>query len=259
MKGIIIAAGPSTRLRPITENLPKCLLKINGKSLIQNIMDLFRENGVNDLSVIKGYRKETINFPNVTYFENNDFWNNNILHSLMHARAKLEEAVKTKEDVVISYADIWYTDMVVKTLLESKQSITAVVDLDWKKYYEGRTDHPISQAESVIMDENKQILKIGKHILTDDIPREKQGEFIGLWKFSPEGIGIFLKHFDRLNSSLKKLDKFQNAKEWQKAYITDIFQEIIDKGGKIYCATISENWKEIDTVQDFERAKMEKP
>jgi len=253
MKAIIIAAGPSKRLRPLTDDIPKCMLKINGKPIIQNIIEIFRNNRINDISVIRGYKKEKINFTNITYFENTDFWNNNILFSLMFAREKLEEAIKTGEDVVMTYSDIWYNDSVVKALLKSKDAIAGIVDTDWYDYYNGRTDHPISEAENVIMDSNKRMLKIGKHIFTDGIEKDKQGEFIGLWKSTPEGIKIFLKHFDRLNSTLKMTEPYHNAKEWQKSYITDIFQEMIDQGEKIYCVLIRKNWAEFDTVQDYKR------
>jgi len=258
-KGIIIAAGPSTRLRPLTENLPKCMLKINGKPIIENTVELFKNNEIKDISIIKGYRKEKIDFPGITFFENDDFWNNNILHSLMYARSKLEEAINAKEEVVVSYSDILYNDNVIKKLLEDKHTISSIVDINWRDYYDGRTDHPISEAENVIVDDDKRMLKIGKHIFTDKILKNKQGEFIGLWKFTSEGIRIFLNHFDRRNTSLKKTDSFQNAKEWQKSYITDIFQEMIDQGEKLYCVLIQKNWKEFDTVQDYLRIGGEIP
>ena len=257
MKGIIIEAGPAKRLMPLTSDGPKCMLKINGKPILQNTIELFRNNGIKDISVIRGYKKEKINFPNITYFENTDFWNNNILHSLMCARAKLEEAIKTKEDAVITYSDIGYNDSVVKALLKSKETIASIVDTDWRDYYSGRTDHPISEAENVIIDNDKRILKIGKRIFTDGIEKDKQGEFIGLWKFTPAGTTIFLRHFDKLNSTLKVTDPYQNAKGWQKSFITDIFQEMIDKGEKLYCVLIKKNWVEFDTVQDFERVSRE--
>jgi len=253
MKAIIIAAGPATRLRPITEDLPKCMLPIKGKPIIQNTIELFRGNGINDISVIRGYKKEKIDFPDITYFENTDFWNNNILHSLICARPKLEGAMKTGEDVVMTYSDIWYNDSVVKALLQSTKDIASIVDTEWESYYDGRTDHPISEAENVIMDGDNRMVKIGKHIFTDKTPKDKQGEFIGLWKFTPKGIEIFLNHFDRLNSNLKKIDPYQNTKEWQKSYITDIFQEMIDTGEKLYCVPIQKNWAEFDTVQDYEK------
>ena len=259
MKAIIIAAGPCKRLRTLTNNLPKCMLKINGKPLIENTIELFKSNGINDISIIKGYKKEKINFKDMTYFENKDFWNNNILHSLICARPKLEEAIEIGEDVVMTYSDIWYTDSVVKALLKSKEAIASIVDTDWHAYYDGRTDHPIHEAENVITDDKKRMLKIGKHIFTHGIPKDKQGEFIGLWKFTPEGTKIFLGHFDKLNSRLKMTDPYQNTKEWQKSYITDIFQEMIDSGEKLHCVLIQKNWAEFDTVQDFKRAEKEIP
>lgn len=251
MKAIIIAAGPSKRLRPLTDDKPKCLLKINGKPILQNMLELLKNNGINDISIVKGYKKEKINYPGITYFENDDFLNNNILHSFMHARTKLEEAIKTGEEVVVTYSDIWYTDSVVKTLLKSEDAIASIVDTDWQDYYKGRTDHPISEAENVIIGDDKRMLKIGKHVFTDNTPKHKHGEFIGLWKFTSEGVKTFLKHFDRLNSTLKKTDPYQKAKEWQKSYITDIFQEMIDKGEMIHCVLIKKNWMEFDTAQDF--------
>ena len=61
MKAIIIAAGICKRLRPITDNLPKCMLKINGKPIIENTIELFRKNRINDISVVNGYKKDEKN------------------------------------------------------------------------------------------------------------------------------------------------------------------------------------------------------
>lgn len=255
MKAIIIAAGMCKRLRPLTENLPKCMLAISGKPIIERTLEIFKNNGISDISVIKGYQKEKINFAGLAYFENTDFQNNNILHSLMFARPKLEEAMKLGEDVIVSYSDILYEDSVVKALLSSSEPIAAIVDIDWEEYYQGRTLHPITEAENVVIGDKGEMLKVGKNVFTSGLSKDKQGEFIGLWKFTPEGIGIFLKHFDRLNSTLAKTDPYQNSKEWQKSYITDIFQEMIDNGEKIHCVLIRKNWWEMDTPEDLEKVR----
>lgn len=222
-------------------------------------MDAFKTNGILDLSIIRGYKKEKISFPNVTYFENSDFMTNNILHSLMNARPKIEQAISSKEDIIVSYSDIWYEPAVVRQLIQSKELISAVVDTDWEEYYEGRTDHPIEEAENVIFDDSQHILKIGKHIITEKKLKENQGEFIGLWKFTPEGAQIFLDTFDQLNNKLGMTDPYQNTKEWQKSYITDIFQELTDRNVKIHVTVIQKGWKEFDTVQDFKKAGGELP
>lgn len=254
---IIIAAGVSKRLRPLTDDKPKCMLKVNGKPIIQKMIEQFRSNGINDISIIRGYKKEKINFPDVTYFENKDFWNNNILHSLMAAKDKLRDTIKNKTDIIISYSDICLDDSVIKILLKSTETISAVIDIDWDRCYRDRTDHPISEAEKVIMNSSNKMIKIGKHVAIVNAAKENKGEFIGLWKFTSEGAEIFLKYYDRLNSTLKKTDPFQNAKEWQKSYITDIFQEMIDKGENLYCVLIKNNWVEIDTIQDYQRVVCE--
>lgn len=254
MKAIIIAAGPGTRLRPLTADLPKGMLTIHGQPLIERAIELYRAHGIPDISIIRGYKREKINFPNITYFENTDFWNNNILHSLMYARAKLEEALHVGEELVISYSDIWYTEGILTALIKDAHDIAAIVDTDWQKRYDGRTEHPISEAENVILDEEKKILQIGKHLSTLHLPRQKQGEFIGLWKFTPRGTEVFLGHFDRLDALLKKTDPYQHAQEWQRSYIADIFQDMIGQGEKIYGVLIQKNWQEFDTVQDVQRA-----
>lgn len=253
MKAIIIAAGLSKRLRPLTNDKPKCMLEVNEKPIIQNTIELFKNNGIEDISVIRGYKKEKINFPGITYFENTDFENNNILHSLMYARKKLEEAIKTGEEVLITYSDIWFEDKVVKSLLKSKQDISLIVDTEWEDYYNGRTQHPISEAENVVLNGDMAIKKIGKDVFSQNIEKNKQGEFIGLWKFTSNGIMKFLRCFDSLHSSLNPQDPFQNAKEWQKSYMTDIFQEMADRGENIYAVLIQKSWMEFDTVQDYER------
>ena len=82
------------------------------------------------------------------------------------------------------------------------------------------------------------------------------GEFIGMIKLSPRGSEIFKLHFRRA----KKIfwDKpYQRAQKFQKAYITDFIQDMVDMGVSIHCVIIERGWKEIDTVEDYEKALLE--
>ena len=136
-KVIIIAAGLSSRMRPLTDDSPKCMLDFAGKTLLQRQLDAFRDCGLEDVSVIRGYQGDKIDLDGLRYFENSDFENNNILNSLFYA----EEAIEG--DVIISYSDILFESRVVKSLLGSDEDISIVVDTDWREYYVGRNDHPI--------------------------------------------------------------------------------------------------------------------
>ena len=243
-KALIIAAGLGSRLKKHTENLPKCMLDFGGKTLLQRQIDSYKKNGIKDISLIKGYKKEKINYKGIKYFENPDYRNNNILNSIFYG----EEVING--NIIISYSDILFDPMVVKRALETDHDISVVVDIDWRGYYVGRKDHPISEAENVIFNSNNQVIKIGKiNTGNEDI----HGEFIGMIKLSGRGTEIFKENFHRL----KKIywnKPFQRAKIFQKAYLTDFIQELVDIGIKVHCVIIESGWKEIDTVEDYQKA-----
>ena len=247
VKAIVIAAGLGSRLKGNTEDLPKCMLKFGEKTLLERQVDAYRECGIKNISVIRGYKKEKINYPNLRYYDNPEFKNNNILNSLFYAEKEL------KGNVVVAYSDIIFDAAVVRRLLEAQSDISIVVDTDWRSYYVDRKDHPIEEAENVIFGADNKVIKIGK-ILTekDDV----HGEFIGMMKFTPRGADIFKRHFHRAKQLF--WDKpYQRAKVFQKAYITDIIQDMADLGVPIHCVTIGRGWKEIDTVEDYEKAVQE--
>ena len=81
-KALIIAAGLGSRLKKHTENLPKCMLDFGGKTLLQRQLDVYKKCGIKDISLIRGYKKEKINYKGIKYFENTDYRNNNILKYL---------------------------------------------------------------------------------------------------------------------------------------------------------------------------------
>ena len=243
-KALVIAAGLGSRLKKHTKNLPKCMLDFGGKTLLQRQIDAYKKNSIKDIAVIKGYKKEKINYKGVKYFENTDFKNNNILNSIFYA----EDFING--NIIISYSDILFDSTVVKRTLQSNHDISVVVDIDWRGYYVGRKDHPISEAENVIFNSNNKVEKIGK-INTGN--EEIHGEFIGMIKLSNRGCEIFKEHFHRI----KKLywnKPFQRAVIFQKAYLTDFIQELVDIGIKVHCVIIESGWKEIDTVEDYKKA-----
>ena len=243
-KALIIAAGLGSRLKKHTKNLPKCMLDFGGKTLLQRQLDAYKKNSIKDISVIRGYKKEKIKYNGIKYFENTDYRNNNILNSIFYA----EDFING--NLIISYSDILFDSTVVKRVLKSNHDISVVVDIDWRGYYVGRKDHPISEAENVIFNSNNEVEKIGK-INTGN--EEVHGEFIGMIKLNNRGTEIFKEHFHRL----KKIywnKPFQRAKIFQKAYLTDFIQELVDIGFKVHCVIIESGRKEIDTVEDYKKA-----
>ena len=243
-KSLIVAAGLGSRLKDHTENTPKCMLDFGGKTLLQRQLSSYKKCGIHDISLVRGYKKNKINYKDIKYFDNDDFKNNNILNSIFYA----EEIING--NIIISYSDILFEPFVVKRALDSDHDISVVVDIDWREYYVDRKDHPLSEAENVIFNSNNEVVKIGK------IAAEKEdvhGEFIGMIKLNHRGCKILKQNFHRIKKSFWN-KPFQRAKIFQKAYLTDMIQELVDIGIKVHCVIIERGWKEIDTVEDYKKA-----
>jgi len=243
-KALIVAAGLGSRLKGHTENNPKCMLDFGGKTLLQRQLSSYQKNGIDNISLVRGYKKKKINYKGIKYFDNNDFKENNILNSIFYA----EEAING--NIIISYSDILFDPFVVKRAMESDHDISVIVDIDWRDYYIDRKEHPLSEAENVIFNSNNEVVKIGK-IATDK--NEVHGEFIGMIKLNHKGCEILKQNFHRVKNAFWN-KPFQRAKIFQKAYLTDMIQELVDIGVKVHCVIIERGWKEIDTVEDYKKA-----
>ncbi len=242
MKIIVIAAGSGKRLGEKTKDLPKYLINVNGKTIMERQLDVFKKIGYDKLVIITGPNKEKFTFKDAVYVEDARYHQHDILGSLMEAREHISG------DVLVVYSDIIFDHSVLSQIMESKADIGIAVDLDWEKAYEGRNEHPKSEAENISFDNNNNILEIRKNIESD----KKIGEFLGIVKFSEKGSEMFVKKFLDLEKSHDGL--FQNAPSLNKAYLTDMIQELIDSKINVRPIIISGKWCEIDTSEDLERA-----
>lgn len=245
VKGVLLAAGLGSRMKAMTQELPKCLaVVLNGKSLLETQLETLRSCGITDLSVVRGWKSEKITAPGVKYYENPDYAATNMLHSLFCAEQELDG------EVLVSYTDIWYEAEVVKRLLRCEKDIAIGVDIDWKEYYLGRKDHPIEEALNVIFNSSNEVVKIGKIAAEKE---EVHGEFIGITKLTRRGCEILRRHYRRAQA-LYGEGRFQRAASFPKACFSDLLQEMADLGVPVHCEIIGSGWKEIDTVEDFRKA-----
>lgn len=246
VRAIVVAAGRGSRMQEYTADKPKCLLEVGGETLLQRQFDAFAMNGVKDLHVIRGYKKECINYPGVFYYDNDDYESNNVLLSLFYAEAALQG------HVIISYSDIIFKSDIVDRLLRSTGEIAIVVDREWRAAYAGRKDHPLEEAEKVVWDERKRVIEIGKHLKEEC----DCGEFIGMMKLSPLG-SVRLRQQFNLARVRYWNTQFHHASVFQKAYLTDMLQEMTDIGCPARCVLIEGGWRELDTAEDYRRASRE--
>ena len=141
MKAIIVAAGMGRRLNPYTDDRPKCMVPVAGRPILERQVDALRAHGVRDIVVVRGYLGDRITVPGLRFIENPDYAKNNILASLLYAADEMDD------DFLFSYSDIVFHPDIVSTLAATPGPLALVVDRKWADAYQGRTEHPVSEAE----------------------------------------------------------------------------------------------------------------
>ncbi len=238
MKAIILAAGEGTRLRPYTLDRPKCMVEVDGVSLLDRQLAVLGAEEVNPVILIGGYRIEMLKRPGIEIRENPRYAETNMVWTLFCAEDDLEG------DVLLCYGDIVYSRDILQALLNSKAEISVAIDLDWESYWRARNENPLDDAETLKLSSDGRILEIGQRPTS---MKEIEGQYMGLIKFSAKGIKQLQSSFHAA-----KLKGDVRGKPLEKAYMTDLLQNMIDSGIRLDAVTVNGGWVEVDTVSDLE-------
>jgi len=239
MRVIILAAGQGTRLRPLTDSKPKCMVELNNKPLIKHQLDLFAKFNVMDINVIGGYLEEKIDFGGIRKFYNPLFDSTNMVSTLFCA----SELFDGKEDILISYGDIVYNDDVLIKIQQSNDKVNVVVDKNWRAYWEARMDDPLRDVETLKIDENGSIKELGKKPNSyEDI----EGQYIGLIKIRSDVVKQVKDYYENLD----KRDLY-DGKDYENMYMTSFLQMIADNIMPLTPVYINSGWIEVDEPTDL--------
>ena len=245
MKAIILAAGEGSRMGKLTQNIPKPLVTVNGKSIIERQLSILKQNEILDVIIITGPHNEKFNFKKIKYIHDENFREHDQLGSLMSAKKEIDS------DTIILFADIIFDDIILSKILESKSDISIAVDMDWERVYTSRTDNSFDAADKVRFEQGN-VSRIFKNMDEED-KKFEIGEFIGLMKLSKNGSKQLVNCYEKIQNVHK--GKFHDALSLEKAKLVDLLQELIENKIKIDAIPITGKWCEIDTEQDLEIAK----
>ena len=243
MNAIILSAGEGTRLRPETISIPKGMIKLFDKSLLEMQIDIFKKCSINDISIVTGYLADKITFPSINYFKNENYSSTAGNESIFCAKEKLQDCT------IITYGDLVFEKAVIDQVIDFNGDIGVATEMNWLPTYQNRSQHPLSQADNVLI-KNGKITEMRKNIQKPD---SKIGEFAGIVKLSKNGSDILLKKLNELHKSHN--GKFHNASSLKQSIIPDMLQELIDSEINVEPIYVSGKWCEIDTPQDLEIAR----
>ena len=233
---LIMAAGTGSRLRPLTEDRPKCLVEVEGEPLLRTHLRVLASQGVDSVRLVAGYRADMLSNLGLPISLNERYESTNMVKSLTCALEHLNGPM------IVAYGDILYSPEVLRTLLDTPGDMAVAVDLDWREYWEQRFQDPLSDAETLRM-EDARIVEIGqKPSSLGDI----QGQFMGLMRFSPRGIRALAD----VMTQAREIGVL-GPRAFDQAYTTDLLTECIRQGHALTPARVFGGWVEIDTVKDW--------
>ena len=236
MKAIILAAGVGSRIRPLTDNCPKSLLKVGNNTILEMMISHILDCGINEIIIVDGYLKEQIKnyvqtrFPNlnVSFVTNDKYAETNTGYSLLLAKDFIQDSGFIKFD-----ADVVFDKEILRKLIECEYESSLCID---------KNINLDAEEIKVIIDSQNKILKANKTVN----PKNAVGESIGIEKIGKNTAKLL---FQELEEMMK--DKKNHQEYYEAAY-----ERLIEKGIAFHALDITgSKWVEIDTKEDLDLAK----
>lgn len=234
MIAVILAAGMAKRLRPLTNDRPKCLLQVGDRCLLQRTMDALHANGIDEWVVVTGYRDNMIreflddHYPqnNISYVDNEVYEETNNIYSLWLARNYARG-----NDIVLLDSDILFDPILIENLLKVEGPALSV------------NRHELGDEEmKVVVDREGRITEISKTCR----PEEAMGESVGIEKMTADYTTALFAELDQMIEQEGLVDIF-----YERA-----FERLIPQGHTFRVVDTTDIFSmELDTVEDFQHAK----
>ena len=127
---IVLAASRGDELGELTEDKPKTMVSIRGIPILSHIVDAYNSVGIKNIAVVREYKKEAVNLPNLAYVDNDDYAATGELDSLLKA---LQAKGSHDQDIIISYGDVLFNSYIPQALLQEKEDFVIFVDSNWQE------------------------------------------------------------------------------------------------------------------------------
>ena len=230
MKALILAAGMGSRLAPLTDNYPKALIPVNGKPILVKQIENLSGNGINDITVIAGYKAEVLKkvisglFPDVNIVINHDYLTTNNMYSAYLGRGPMGN-----DDFIMMNGDVFFDNSIIRTLRGHDSENAVVTDIG--RYLE----------ESMkVMSRKGRLAKISKNIAKADA----LGTSIDVYKLSCNGGKVFFDKCEMFIREKKQLNL------WSEVALEEIMSVI-----PFFACPLDGRWIEIDNKDDLLKAE----
>ena len=232
MKAIILAAGLGSRLRPITDEVPKCMVPVNGIRIIDKQIDNLHKAGVNEIFIVGGYKSEILKkhlekYPNITFIDNIRYAETNNMYSLYMAFQHIGTS-----GFLLMNSDVYYDACIIKGLLAECKSSKSLIACDRSGYLE--------ESMKITIDSKGNINHISKKITEE----EHYAVSIDVYKLNEDAALTLFKEVKHT------IEEAKDENSWTEVALDCIFNKT-----KFEPYVIDGRWFEIDNHDDLHKAE----
>jgi phosphoenolpyruvate phosphomutase len=235
---VVLAASRGSGLEAMTTERPKVMLPIAGKPLLRWLVDGFKKESINDITVVGGYRADAIDTPGIKLVVNERYAETGELSSLACALESLDS------DAVIAYGDLLFRSYVLRDLLESKADFSVVVD----SLLTGGSNHTVRDFAYCSRGDDRGLF--GTPVLLErvtgaaDAERTPHGRWIGLLNVSRAGLG-------KLKTAMHAL---RGENRFDALDMPALLNALIAGGSKIEVQYVHGHWRGVNDLEDLRQA-----
>jgi choline kinase len=237
MRAIILAAGRGSRLGNLTQERPKALVPLLGRSLLERSVQTLRAGGVGTIGIVAGYRAKDIldwNKKDLVeqVIENPEWETMNMVGTLALALREVPAG-----DVLVVYSDIFFPSEVVTDMIATRHAIATAYDPDGVGLWSARFTDPLTDIENFRLNSDGTLAAIGGH---PDSLNEIEGQYVGITALKRDGRTTLAAYLD--NCEQERLARLS---------MTDVLQELVDKNVEVGAIPVHGPWGEIDNQDDL--------
>lgn len=240
--GIILAASRGEELKELTATKPKVMVEIAGKPILAHSLAAYRQIDIKDIMVVRGYQKNTVNLPGVSYVDNDEYANSGELFSLQKA---LDAKRHSEQDLVISYGDVLFKKYILALLCDEKEAdFVIVVDTQWQ---ESANRHRLADYVTCTRPSTRTAFFQPVYLtqMAGDLAAQAiHGEWMGFFKVKQTALSLLR---DTLASLLAE-SRHRTAK------MPLLFNTLIKQGYQIRVIYTTGHWLDVDSVEDVVKA-----
>jgi phosphoenolpyruvate phosphomutase len=235
---VVLAASRGSGLEAMTVERPKVMLPIAGKPLLRWLVDGFKKENINDITVVGGYRADAIDTAGIKLVVNEHYAETGELSSLACAVESLDS------DAVISYGDLLFRSYVLRDLVESKADFSVVVD----SLMSGSSNRTLRDFAYCSRGDDRGLF--GTPVLLErvtsaaDAERAPHGRWIGLFNVSRAGLA-------KLKATMKVL---RSENRFEDLDMPALLNALIAGGAKIEVLYVHGHWRGVNDLDDLREA-----